>query len=404
VEGDKHRLLPSQEHQEARNKLGGVLLIERKLSALHLAEIYVDLPEKGITVLDSSYFELAQALHHAVTYDEVESLLLTKLAPMIGADETIIGQEFASTGLFAMSGDGPIAQKSHANIPLIKSLLPNDQFAPAINSQKPGDLGRSLSDAVGKEGIPNLLINKQLYSEFHIKDAIIGLLADGCFRTSRVMCYFLKSDITEEARQKFDAILLTARLVLQRIEFSNVDKVMRQRLFMTRVDSLIAVLIINRAGEILPMNHAAVRHTESIWPEDDPSWQMTENARRLLFRDLESAWQNAVTADWKEVHLDLGNGAIPVFALPKTTGDVYIFLPVQIKPEAGSDPTSGMLTRRQREIMDWIAEGKTSAEAAIILGISPRTVEKHLEAIFQRMGVENRIAAVRRYLDFKRIL
>ena len=58
-----------------------------------------------------------------------------------------------------------------------------------------------------------------------------------------------------------------------------------------------------------------------------------------------------------------------------------------------------LLTRRQREIMEWIAEGKTSAETAIILDISPRTVEKHLEAIFQRLGVENRITAVRRYLE-----
>ena len=68
---------------------------------------------------------------------------------------------------------------------------------------------------------------------------------------------------------------------------------------------------------------------------------------------------------------------------------------------SGEAALSAVLTHQQKEIMEWIAEGKTSAEVAIILNISPRTVEKHLEAVFQRLGVENRIAAVRRYLDLR---
>ncbi|OYV04137.1 MAG: hypothetical protein CFE26_18510 [Verrucomicrobiales bacterium VVV1] len=69
--------------------------------------------------------------------------------------------------------------------------------------------------------------------------------------------------------------------------------------------------------------------------------------------------------------------------------------------QAVSAGTVPMLTRRQCDIMDWIAEGKTSAEVAMILEISPRTVEKHLEAVFQRLGVENRVAAMRSYLEAK---
>ena len=85
------------------------------------------------------------------------------------------------------------------------------------------------------------------------------------------------------------------------------------------------------------------------------------------------------------------------------SGEVILILPV---PGGGgnvaeSEQVASVLTRRQREIMEWIAEGKTSSEVAIILDISPRTVEKHLEAVFHRLGVENRIAAVRRYLDLK---
>jgi CheY-like chemotaxis protein/DNA-binding CsgD family transcriptional regulator len=51
------------------------------------------------------------------------------------------------------------------------------------------------------------------------------------------------------------------------------------------------------------------------------------------------------------------------------------------------------LTPRQAEVLYWIAQGKTNAEIAIILGTSPRTVEKHVEQLLERLGVENRVTA-----------
>ena len=56
------------------------------------------------------------------------------------------------------------------------------------------------------------------------------------------------------------------------------------------------------------------------------------------------------------------------------------------------------LTPRETEVLDWVAEGKSNAEVAEILGTSPRTVQKHLEHIFQKLGVENRTAAAMRLL------
>src|SRR3972149_1923488 len=51
------------------------------------------------------------------------------------------------------------------------------------------------------------------------------------------------------------------------------------------------------------------------------------------------------------------------------------------------------LTRRQVEVLDWVAKGKTSDEIGMILGRSGRTVSKHLERIYRKLGVENRTAA-----------
>lgn len=52
------------------------------------------------------------------------------------------------------------------------------------------------------------------------------------------------------------------------------------------------------------------------------------------------------------------------------------------------------LTSREAEILMWISRGKTNNEIGPILDVSPRTVNKHLEHIFEKLGVVTRAAAV----------
>jgi DNA-binding response OmpR family regulator/DNA-binding CsgD family transcriptional regulator len=54
------------------------------------------------------------------------------------------------------------------------------------------------------------------------------------------------------------------------------------------------------------------------------------------------------------------------------------------------------LTTRESEVLLWISRGKANREIGEILAISPRTVNKHLEQIFVKLGVENRASATAR--------
>jgi DNA-binding response OmpR family regulator len=51
------------------------------------------------------------------------------------------------------------------------------------------------------------------------------------------------------------------------------------------------------------------------------------------------------------------------------------------------------VTEREAEVLLWIARGKSNRDIAEILGLSPRTVNKHLEQIYAKLGVENRASA-----------
>ncbi|HMW51520.1 MAG TPA: DNA-binding response regulator, partial [Rhodocyclaceae bacterium] len=51
------------------------------------------------------------------------------------------------------------------------------------------------------------------------------------------------------------------------------------------------------------------------------------------------------------------------------------------------------LTQKEAEVLYWVTQGKTSKDIGDILGSSPRTVNKHLEHVFEKLGVETRTAA-----------
>ena len=78
--------------------------------------------------------------------------------------------------------------------------------------------------------------------------------------------------------------------------------------------------------------------------------------------------------------------------------EVLIFLEER-RPHTVNDFERAGVTHREAEILYWIGRGKTDTEIARLLSISPRTVQKHVEHIFTKMGVETRTAAVMRALE-----
>lgn len=70
----------------------------------------------------------------------------------------------------------------------------------------------------------------------------------------------------------------------------------------------------------------------------------------------------------------------------------------RIAPAAGADPAAALsrglgVSEREGQVLAWLARGKSNRDIAEILSLSPRTVTKHVEQIFAKLGVENRTAA-----------
>ena len=97
-------------------------------------------------------------------------------------------------------------------------------------------------------------------------------------------------------------------------------------------------------------------------------------------------------------------GALLLNRFPQRDDDALsiLYLVEEHTPAGPAELTRLGLTPRQSEVLYWVAQGKTNAEIAIILGASPRTIDKHVEQLLERLGVENRLAAATKANDVLR--
>lgn len=60
-------------------------------------------------------------------------------------------------------------------------------------------------------------------------------------------------------------------------------------------------------------------------------------------------------------------------------------------------PAEDVLSVREKEIIAWVAEGRTNIQIAGILAISPFTVKNHVQRIIRKLGASNRTEAAVRF-------
>jgi DNA-binding CsgD family transcriptional regulator len=104
------------------------------------------------------------------------------------------------------------------------------------------------------------------------------------------------------------------------------------------------------------------------------------------------------------LHVDRGDARLMVRRVPVPDGQALLV------SEARSDQTAELLRRlgltgREAEVLLSLTSGRTIATTAARLGVSPRTVEKHVEHIYDKLGIDGRVAATNlvRQLEHPRV-
>ena len=155
---------------------------------------------------------------------------------------------------------------------------------------------------------------------------------------------------------------------------------------------------------------AAGRHLVAFADDGAVLWS-TPQANRLLERSgIEQGGQRIMSrffVDWRQAEgerlvpggafdLQTGDSTGLHFAfLGVVGGDEYLFRIARAQEEGQEEILRQQfgLTQRESEVLLWIGRGKSNKDIADILGLSPRTVNKHLEQVYAKLGVENRASA-----------
>ena len=157
----------------------------------------------------------------------------------------------------------------------------------------------------------------------------------------------------------------------------------------------LGIVALDADGRVLHMTSAARRRLEPFF-----------GSRACAGRDLPpplAAWLARQTRALSRVDdaatppeplaLHGPDGRLTVRLVPGESGSDRAFLYVEAQP--GPLEASGVpgLTPRESQVLEWVARGKSNADVGVILGISQKTVDKHLQHIFGKLGVETRTAA-----------
>ena len=96
--------------------------------------------------------------------------------------------------------------------------------------------------------------------------------------------------------------------------------------------------------------------------------------------------------------VDVGGRKVEISVMSPIGPDELLFRLTELSTTADEQQLQQTLslTGRESEVLLWISRGKANREIGEILAISPRTVNKHLEQIFVKLGVENRASAAAR--------
>jgi DNA-binding response OmpR family regulator/DNA-binding CsgD family transcriptional regulator len=173
-----------------------------------------------------------------------------------------------------------------------------------------------------------------------------------------------------------------------RVHLANARASYRSRLALGRAGRSLAA--VGRRGGLIWCTPQA----ESLFQRIDPAWQIDSAAlpaalAASVLRLLAETGPNAavqVVAAGLELEVALAESDRPDETLFKITEVGEASKVDLLQAQTG-------LTRRETEVLLWVSYGKTNRTVSEILGISPRTVNKHLEQVFRKLGVETRAAA-----------
>jgi DNA-binding CsgD family transcriptional regulator len=253
---------------------------------------------------------------------------------------------------------------------------------------------RKISDFLSRESYHQLDLYTEVYGPMGVEYQIAAALETHRNHITAFALSRRSHDYTERDRAVLEHVRGQLLVALQNLRLASRDRQAIADTTLAMDQHLLATLSVSREGRILAHSGDALK-----WIGPCPKGRLP--SRILNWSRLRLAPSGMGKIKDPPLLLNRDHGEITIRVLPATGHSGRMVLSLRLDPSGVWLKNSGAhkLSPREFEVAWWVSEGKSNAAIAAILGISPRTVQKHVENIFERLGVESRVAVTVRMLE-----
>jgi DNA-binding NarL/FixJ family response regulator len=183
-------------------------------------------------------------------------------------------------------------------------------------------------------------------------------------------------------RRALEALAIVVRAACARVVARTQARELLERLQRDEVSGPVGVIALSDRGNLDFVSEHARRWLRAYFP-DHGSTELPPAVRSRLLR--------GPRGDGREVSVQGVDGTLTIRRLPARSREPRL-LELRLRRHAAHR----QLTPREHQILDRLASGDSNAAIALTLDISSRTVENHLRAIYRKLEVNSRTAAVAR--------
>lgn len=259
---------------------------------------------------------------------------------------------------------------------------------PLITGQmKAGDFPvHKISDFLDRDAFHQLELYQDVYRHMGVEYQIAAPIKLAPNRVTAFALSRRQNDYTERDRAILEMLRPHLVVALNNLALASEWQAILDHTALVLNELSSATLIVDRQGRIL-------YHT-------GPGLQWVGASSGILPAHI-SEWLDQSATNRQTMNLPTDAGAVSIRAVPTGSPERRLLVLTEKTPpsSAAGTPADFGLSKREWEVAHGIGDGKTNAEIAAILGISPRTVHKHVEHIFEKMGVKTRIAVATRLHD-----
>jgi DNA-binding CsgD family transcriptional regulator len=271
-----------------------------------------------------------------------------------------------------------------------------------FHSSHPGGPTQRISDCMNVHTFRNSALHADYYRRIGINYVMALPLRIDDANVISVVFNRSRSDFRERERAVLDAIRRPLAAIYRNLVICEEAGIGLQCIGRLAADGGWQLMRVALAGRILDAAPAALRLLRRYFPEYTSAAAAKLPATLFTWFAHSRNWglERTAISHGQPFTLSRLGGKLTIHFIPDPddSGAGFLLMKNERTELHAVHLTQLPVTEREREVLVLVAAGKTNGEIAAVLAISDRTVQKHLEHIFQKLGVETRTAAAVRAL------